>query len=67
MKFNSIILTATNGASFTGFVEEYPGVIAQGKTVEEVETKLDKFLRLYFNFMSQSTFDFNTPVVEQLV
>lgn len=52
--FTAIILKSTNG-SFTGYVEEVPGVISQGKTVEETMEYLADALQMMLKYYKEET------------
>ena len=47
------------GASgvYLGFISQYPGICAQGDTVDQVKDKLQKYAKIYFDYMSQSSIE----------
>ena len=39
---------------YLGFISQYPAICAQGDSVDQVKQKLQKYAKIYFDFMSQS-------------
>ncbi|MEP7170699.1 MAG: type II toxin-antitoxin system HicB family antitoxin [Bacteroidota bacterium] len=52
--FTAIILKAKDG-TFTGYVEEVPGVISQGNTLEETMEYLGDALQMMLKYYKEET------------
>ena len=50
-KLTGVILHNTSTNVFTAFIKEYPGVLAQGKSEDEVKNKLDKNWDNFLDYM----------------
>lgn len=66
MRLNAIIFQLGNNNSFTGFLESNPSVCAQGNSVDEVQNKLVKFSKLYFDYMSKTEYEVEPCLVDEL-
>jgi predicted RNase H-like HicB family nuclease len=45
LSFNTVFIEDTKGHGYSGYLAEFPELMAQGKTKEEVESKLFSSLR----------------------
>ena len=53
-EYTAIILKAKEGG-FTGYVEEMPGVISQGNTIEELKENLIDALQMMISYYKDET------------
>ena len=51
--YTAIIVKASNG-SYTGYIEEVPGAISQGATVEETKSNFVDALQMVLDYNSNS-------------
>ena len=61
MKLTGRILQNEKTGNYTAFIREYPGVIAQGNTVEEVKQKLAKAFLNFIDFSMKRNIEFSEP------
>ena len=61
MKLTGSILQNEDTGNYTAFITEYPGVLAQGKTIEEVKIKLDKAFQNFIDFSKKRDIQYSEP------
>lgn len=66
-KFVSLVIKTGDGQGcYTGFIQKHPAVCAQGDSVDEVQQKLSKYLKLYFTYMSNSDIEVESEQLQYI-
>ena len=53
MKLNGIIIKNEETEIYTAFVKEYPGILAQGSTIDEVQRKLNRAMDNFITMLQR--------------
>ncbi len=59
MKIKGTIIKNENSGIFTAFINQYPGIMAQGNSIEKVKQKLDKNFDNFIDFMKKKEIDYS--------
>jgi len=61
LSFNTVFLEDSKGHGYSGYLAEFPELMAQGKTKEEVENKLFSSLRDILEYKKNQSLFSQTP------
>lgn len=61
MKINGVIIQDTKSEKVFGFVQQFPGVCAQGDTIVEVQQKIDKYFESFIERMGKQQVEYSEP------
>lgn len=54
MKLDAIIIKDNASDTYTGFIKDYPGVCAQASNIDDLKAKLDKYMKIWFDYASKN-------------
>jgi predicted RNase H-like HicB family nuclease len=57
MKIEGIIIKDADKGKWFSFIRQFPGICAQGDTIEEAKTKMNTYFQAYLERMSRSEID----------
>ncbi|GAA0733861.1 hypothetical protein GCM10009430_48400 [Aquimarina litoralis] len=61
MKITGTIIKNEKSGNFIAFINEYPGVLAQGKSEEETKGKLEKAFDNFIDFSKKRDIQYSEP------
>lgn len=61
MRLTANILKNESTGYFTAFISEFPGILAQGQSIDEVKTKLDKAFENFLEMTEKQDILYTEP------
>jgi predicted RNase H-like HicB family nuclease len=59
MKIEGVVINDAKAKKYFAFIRQFPGVCAQGDTIEETEAKVNKYFRSFIDRMENEEIKFN--------
>lgn len=64
MKIQGVIIKDSEKGNYFSFIQEFPGVCAQGATIEEAKSKMNTYFQAYLHKVSQMGIEVSGDPVE---